>query len=91
MSFFDEILSETGLSLPASGYNIVDYNGEVLYAEGIKRVLSFDRTSVRLEARKAVITVDGEDLTVENLTRGARSLPAALRPFARKRNERYGD
>ncbi len=71
MSFFDEILSETGLSLPASGYNIVDYNGEVLYAEGIKRVLSFDRTSVRLEARKAVITVDGEDLTVEKLDEGS--------------------
>lgn len=79
MSFFDEILYETGFSSPATGFNIIDYNGDMVYAEGIRRVLTFDRASVKLEAKRAVITIEGDELTVKKLDEGSAIISGNIR------------
>lgn len=79
MSFFDEILYETGFAAPAAGFNIISYNGDIVYAEGIKRVLSFDAAIVKLEAKRAVITLEGDGLTVKKLDEGSAVIAGAIR------------
>ena len=79
MSFFDEILYETGFTQPASGFNIIDYNGDMLYAEGIKRILTFDASTVKLEARRAVITIEGDGLSVKKLDEGSTVIEGVIR------------
>lgn len=78
MSFFDEIRDIIGFVPPATGYNIIDYNGEIVYAEGIRCILTFDTAEVRLEARHALITVEGEGLTVKNLDEGSAVIAGSI-------------
>ena len=78
MSFFEEIRDIPGFVPPTTGYNIIDYNGEIVYAEGIRRILTFDTAEVRLEARHALITVEGEGLTVKNLDEGSAVIAGSI-------------
>ncbi len=66
--FFSEILKLVGLDglAAASGYNIIDFNGESLYADGIKRILLLTQPKISLEFKGCIVHIEG-DLRVERL------------------------
>lgn len=69
MSFFKEIATSLGLGKSglANGYQIINYNGEALYAEGFKRILNIDASEVVLGLKTKRITVSGENLSLKEL------------------------
>lgn len=71
MSFFSEIAFELGISAPATGYQIVDYNGEAIYIEGVKRILNLTGEAIRFETRKALIEFTGEELVLDRADEGS--------------------
>lgn len=66
MSFFNEIGKTIGLDWIklASGYNVINYNGEALYIEGIKKILKISNTEILVSTAKLIITVAGSELNV---------------------------
>lgn len=70
MSFFNEIAAALGLdkSSVANGYQIINYNGDAVYAEGFKRVLSIGAEEVVLGLKKGRVTIVGEELSVKELS-----------------------
>lgn len=71
MSFFSQIAFELGLSQPATGYQIVDYNGEAIYIEGVRRILNLTGASIRFETKRALIEFTGEGLTLDRADEGS--------------------
>lgn len=71
MSFFAEMANTLGFTPPSVGYQIVDYNGEAVYVEGIKRILFLSDESIRLETKRAFITFSGENLLLERADEGS--------------------
>lgn len=71
MSFFSEIAFELGLTPPTTGYQIVDYNGEAIYIEGIKRILNLTDDRIRFETRRALIEFSGEGLVLDRADEGS--------------------
>ncbi len=69
MSFFKEIASALGIdkSSIANGYQIINYNGDALYAEGFKRILSIGASEIVLGLKTKRIIVSGEELSVKEL------------------------
>ncbi|MDR0426628.1 MAG: hypothetical protein LBH24_05635 [Clostridiales bacterium] len=68
MSFFNEIASAIGDSVRTAGnYNIINYNGDSIYIEGIKRLVSISEEKVIMTVKKGVLTVTGVDLCVFDL------------------------
>lgn len=70
MSFFNEVISLLGIDaqMLAAGYQIVNYNGEAVYVEGYKKVLSIAENEIILELRKGKkISLQGEGLNVFSL------------------------
>lgn len=71
MSFVSQIAYELGLSAPATGYQIVDYNGEAVYVEGIRRVLTLTDVAIRLECKRAFLELAGEGLILDRADEGS--------------------
>ncbi|MCL2861235.1 MAG: YabP/YqfC family sporulation protein [Firmicutes bacterium] len=73
MSFFSEVAKTMGLdSLRiASGYQVINYNGEAAYVEGFVQVLSIDNNEIVLKLKKGKIVISGENLSVASLETGA--------------------
>ncbi len=69
MSFFKEVAATLGLdaSSIANGYQIIDYNGNAVYCEGFKRVLSVGENEVALGLKGKRIVVSGEGLSIKEL------------------------
>ena len=69
MSFFEEIGSLLGLDWArlAQGYSAVNYNGEAVYLEGIKKVVSLSDTEIIFCAGKGRVKITGENLGVFSL------------------------
>lgn len=69
MSFMGEIAAALGLdkSSIANGYQIVNYNGNAVYAEGFKRVLSIGVEEVVLGLKAGRIRIAGQNLSVKEL------------------------
>lgn len=51
----------------ALGYNYVNYNGEAVYIEGIKSVLTVSDTDMTFRLPRGVLYVEGVGLTVSDL------------------------
>lgn len=66
MSFFNEVSSLLGFDAAklATGYQIINYNGEAVYVEGFKRVAVISDTEIILELKKGKITLKGSDLKI---------------------------
>ncbi|MCL2798649.1 MAG: YabP/YqfC family sporulation protein [Firmicutes bacterium] len=66
MSFFEEIGNLLGLDWAriAVGYSVVNYNGEAVYIEGIKKVVSLSDTETVFDAGKGRVRITGEGLSV---------------------------
>ena len=69
MSFFEEIGNLLGLDWAriACGYSVVNYNGESVYIEGIKKVASLSDTEMVFDTGNGRVRVAGEQLTVFSL------------------------
>jgi hypothetical protein len=69
MSFYQEIGNILGLDWAriAGGYSLVNYNGEALYIEGIKKVLLVTDAEIVLDTGKPRVRVTGERLAVHSL------------------------
>lgn len=70
MSFFSEIALKAGvneLNL-STGYNIVNYNGKVLYIEGLRRLLKVEEEQIQLELNGALATIMGKELEIFELS-----------------------
>lgn len=71
MSFFKEVadvLNSSGRT--GDGYNIIDYGGEAIYIEGIRRILSIEPQLMRFDCKKKVIVLCGEKLAVHEMEDG---------------------
>ncbi|MBQ7227495.1 MAG: YabP/YqfC family sporulation protein [Clostridia bacterium] len=66
MSFFDEISYRTLLGR-AVGYSAVLMGGEAVYVEGISRIVSVSGEKIEVSARKKLLVVEGEDLSLEEV------------------------
>lgn len=73
MSFFSEVAKKAGLSEInlSSGFNVINYNGEAVYIEGIKRLLKVDGEEIGVELKGAVLTLRGTDLSIFELSDAA--------------------
>jgi len=69
MSFYREIGNLLGLDWAriASGYSLVNYNGEAVYIEGIKRVVSISDTEIIVDTPKCRVKVVGYGLSIFSL------------------------
>ena len=69
MSFYREIGNLLGLDWAriASGYSFVNYNGEAVYLEGIKRVVNVSDIEIIVDTKKARIKIAGEELAIFSL------------------------
>ena len=69
MSFFKEVASALGIDKDsiANGYQIINYNGNAVYIEGFRRILSIDERAVAVALKKQRLTVSGENLAVKEL------------------------
>ena len=66
MSFFDEIKYRS-LAGRVIKYSVIVFGGEAVYVEGITRVVSVSSDKIELNAGKTLLTVEGENMTVEEL------------------------
>ncbi len=69
MSFVKEIAQKIGQK--AIGYNIINFNGESVYVEGISRVLSLEENKIELSAGNVLIVIEGEKLEIGELEKGS--------------------
>lgn len=69
MSFYQEIGNLLGLDWAriAGGYNLVNYNGEAVYLEGIKKIIFISDTEIVIDTAKPRVRIAGEDLAVFSL------------------------
>jgi len=69
MSFYEEIGNLLGLDWARiiGGYSWVNYNGEALYLEGIKKVVLLSDAEIVVDTGKPRVRVTGEGLTVFSL------------------------
>jgi len=69
MSFYRDIGNVLGLDWAriAGGYSLVNYNGEAVYIEGIKRVVNVSELEIVVDTSKQRIKVVGEELCVFSL------------------------
>lgn len=68
MSFYNEIASALGDNIRAAGgYNIINFNGESVYIEGIRRIVSIDAECIVMTLSRDVLTVEGENLDIFEL------------------------
>lgn len=70
MSFFKEAAQMLGLDYIklATGYQIINYNGEAVYIEGAKRVISITTCLIALDTGKVELAIRGENLCVFDIT-----------------------
>ncbi|MCL2255505.1 MAG: YabP/YqfC family sporulation protein [Firmicutes bacterium] len=74
MSFFVEVANAMGLDSIkiASGYQIINYNGDAVYVEGFSQVLSIGESEIVLKLKKrGKIVISGENLSVASLETGS--------------------
>lgn len=73
MSFFSEVAKKAGLNELnlSGGYNVVNYNGEAIYVEGIKRLLRIDGNEITIELKGATLVLRGENLNIFELSDAA--------------------
>lgn len=66
MSFFKEVGQTLGIDWAklALGYQLINYNGEALYIEGVKKIRLISDTEIVLDVGKNSLTVSGEGLTI---------------------------
>ena len=66
MSFYREIGNLLGLDWAriAGGYSLVNYNGEAVYIEGIKKIVAVSDNEITVDTPKARVRVAGEELAV---------------------------
>jgi len=69
MSFYREIGNLLGLDWAriAAGYSLVNYNGEAVYIEGIKKVITVTDTCIVVDTPKRRVRVAGEGLAIFSL------------------------
>jgi len=69
MSFYREIGNLLGLDWAriANGYSFVNYNGEAVYIEGIKKIVTIEDSLIVVDSPKTRIRVEGEDLSIFSL------------------------
>jgi hypothetical protein len=69
LSFFLEIGNILGLDWAriVGGYSLVNYNGEAVYIEGVKKVVLLTAGEIIIDTAKPRIKVSGEDLSVFSL------------------------
>ncbi|MCL2061798.1 MAG: YabP/YqfC family sporulation protein [Firmicutes bacterium] len=69
MSFYQEIGNILGLDWAhiAGGYSLVNYNGEAVYIEGVKKLLVISDTEIIVDTGKPRIRVSGEGLAIFSL------------------------
>ena len=69
MSFYREIGNLLGLDWAriASGYSMVNYNGEAIYLEGIKKIINVSDIEVVVDTKKARLRIAGEELCIFSL------------------------
>ncbi len=69
MSFYQEIGNILGLDWAriAGGYSLVNYNGEAVYLEGIKKVITVSDTEIVVDTGKPRVRIAGENLAVYSL------------------------
>ena len=69
MSFYQEIGNILGLDWAriAGGYSVVNYNGEAVYIEGIKKVMIVSDTEIVVDTGKLRVRVAGEELAIFSL------------------------
>jgi len=69
VSFYREIGNLLGLDWAriASGYSIVNYNGEAVYLEGIKKVINVSDVEVVVDTKKARLRIIGKELCIFSL------------------------
>jgi len=69
MSFYREIGNLLGLDWAriANGYSLVNYNGEAVYIEGIKKIVTINDSEIIVDTPKARVKVVGEGLEIFSL------------------------
>ena len=69
VSFFREIGNLVGLDWAkvALGYCTVNYNGEAVYIEGVKKIVSIADTEVIISVKDKNLKIVGEGLQISNL------------------------
>jgi len=69
MSFYREIGNVLGLDWAriANGYSFVNYNGEAVYIEGIKKIVNVSDTEIVVDTSKRRVRIFGEALSVFSL------------------------
>ncbi len=69
MSFFDEIKKDVGISdmKMLSGFSYVNFCGEALYIEGVKRLDKISNECILVRTSKAELEICG-NLNVESVT-----------------------
>jgi len=69
VSFFREIGNLIGLDWArvAAGYCTVNYNGEAVYIEGVKKIVSISNEEIILQVKDKNLKVVGKNLQISNL------------------------
>lgn len=65
MSFFDDIKYRTCFGKSLS-YSLIDFGGEAIYIEGIKKLVSVSESKIVLLLRKKQIVIEGKKLVIND-------------------------
>lgn len=81
MAFFEEVLAVTGLDRLrlTAGYQVINYNGEAVYIEGVRRVRSIAQDEITVGVGKsASLIVTGSDLVLYDLSDGSVTVKGSI-------------
>ncbi|MCI9031517.1 MAG: hypothetical protein HFK09_03225 [Clostridia bacterium] len=78
MSFFKEVAERLGGESIGS-YTVINYGGEAVYIEGVKRIVSIDSENMRFACGGIKLALDGENLKVSELGGGCVTVTGKVR------------
>ncbi len=78
MSFFKEVADRLGGESVGS-YTVINYGGEAVYMEGVKRIISIAPENMRFACGGIKLTLSGEDLKVSELGGGCVTVTGRVR------------
>lgn len=67
-NFFSEIKENIKKPIEIESFNIINVSGRLLYVEGHRGLVTLSKELVSFKIKKGVITVEGEELSLLELT-----------------------
>ena len=78
MSFFKEVADSLGGESVGS-YTVINYGGEAVYIEGVKRIISIDPENMRFACGRTKLALIGDKLKVSELGGGCVTVTGKVR------------